>query len=327
MKKRIITLLIVLIIVGLTVGISYAFKNKNKVTNKITLAEVTHSVFYTPLYVAIEKGYFKEEGIEIELLLTPGADKVSAAVLSGDANVGFAGAESAMYIYNSNTDDYLQIFSGLTKRDGQFIIGKDKHDFNWEELKGKEILVGRASGMPALNFLNALKNAGIKEDEVKINTSVDFASLSGAFIGGSGDYVNLFEPNATIMEKEEFGYVLESVGKLSGEFPYTVFYAKKSYVENNEELLKKFSNAIAKGLKYVEDNDSETIAKTIQKQFTNTDLNDLAKMIKRYKENDCWLKTPFITKKIYNNLHEFLKENNLIKKNTPYKDLVKNLYN
>ena len=326
MKKRIITLVIILVTLLIIVGFSYLFKSKQS-TNKITLAEVTHSVFYTPMYVAIDKGIFKDEGIEIELLLTPGADKVSAAVLAGDANIGFAGAESAMYIYNSDTEDYLQMFSGLTKRDGQFIIGKDKHEFSWEELKGKEILVGRSSGMPALNFINALKKAGIKQEDVKLNTSVDFASLSGAFISGSGDYVNLFEPNATLMEKEGFGYVLESVGKLSGEFPYTVFYAKKSYIDNNEELLKGFTKAISKGLKYVFDNDSTTIANTIKNQFTNTDLKDLAQMINRYKEADCWLKTPFITEKIYNNLHSFLEENKLIKKTTPYNKLVRNLSN
>jgi NitT/TauT family transport system substrate-binding protein len=326
LKKRIIILTILIVIISI-VTILVLNHKKEVNTTKITLAEVTHSVFYTPMYVAMENGYFKEEGIEIELLLTPGADKVSAAVLSGDANVGFAGAESAIYIYNSDNEDYLQIFSGLTKRDGQFIIGKTKHDFDWNELKGKEILVGRSSGMPALNFLNALKNAGINQDEIKINTSVDFASLSGSFISGTGDYVNLFEPNATIMEKEGFGHVLESVGKLSGEFPYTVFYAKKSYLKDNEDTLKRFTTAIAKGLKYVEEHDSKTIAKAIKPQFKTTDEDQLAIMIERYKNADCWLKTPFITDKLYQNLHNFLKDNKLIKKNTPYKELVKNLYN
>ena len=200
-KKRIVSLIAFLLIVSVVGFIGFKIKNKNASSDKqkITLAEVTHSVFYAPMYVAIENGYFKEEGIEIELILTPGADKVSAAVLAGDANIGFAGAESAMYVYNYDNDDYLQMFSGLTKRDGQFIIGRNQENFKWEDLIGKEILVGRISGMPALNFLNALKNAGINAEDVNINSNIDFASLSGAFIGGDGDFVNLFEDNEMII--------------------------------------------------------------------------------------------------------------------------------
>lgn len=176
-------------------------KWKDRNTNEenlvhVKLSEVTHSAFYAPLYVAMENGYFKEEGIDLELILTSGADKVAAAVLSGDVNIGFAGPESAIYVYNGGEEDYLVTFAGLTKRDGQFIVGKSDGEFNWNELKGKEVLVGRKGGMPALNFLNALKNAGINPDDVNLNYSVEFAALSGSYIAGIGDFVNLFEQSA-----------------------------------------------------------------------------------------------------------------------------------
>ena len=199
MKKKIIIGLLLIIIIVFTIVIT-SLKNKNikTTTPKITVGEVTHSVFYTPLYVALENGYFKDNNLNLKLTLVSGADKVSAAVLSGDIQIGFAGAESAIYVYKNGEKDYLQIFSGLTKRDGQFIVSRTKEEnFTLENLKGKEIVVGRKGGMPALNFLNALKKAGINQEEININYSVDYAALSGAFIGNIGDYVNLFEHSAT----------------------------------------------------------------------------------------------------------------------------------
>ncbi|MBR4231550.1 MAG: ABC transporter substrate-binding protein [Bacilli bacterium] len=199
MKKKIIIGLLLIFIVIISIIVT-SFKNKKNQTDipKVTIGEVTHSVFYTPLYVALENGYFKENNLNIKLALVSGADKVSAAVLSGDIQIGFAGAESAIYVYKNGEKDYLQIFSGLTKRDGQFILSRTNEEtFSLENLKGKEIIVGRKGGMPALNFLNALKKANIDQDEININYSVDYAALSGAFIGNIGDYVNLFEHSAT----------------------------------------------------------------------------------------------------------------------------------
>ena len=291
--------------------------------NIIKIAEVTHSVFYAPLYVAIEEGYFRNENIDIKLILTPGADKVSAAVLSGDVQIGFAGAESAIYVYEKNEKDYLQIFSGLTKRDGQFILGrKDKKDFSLKDLYGKEILVGRSSGMPALNFLNALKNEEIDKNKIKINYNIDFASLSGAFIGNTGDYVNLFEPTALKLEKEGYGYVLQSIGLLSGEMPYTTFYARKSYIENNKEIIKSFTKAINKGLEFVKNNDEMKIAKSIYKQFPDLSLNDLSTIVKRYKDADSFLDSSYIEEKLLINLENLLIDNNLLKDYVPYNDLI-----
>lgn len=322
MKKIFYTFLVVLLLV-LCLIFFLPKKEKNDNMKSVKIAEVTHSVFYAPLYVAIEEGYFNEENIDIKLVLTPGADKVSAAVLSGDVQIGFAGAESAIYVYEKNEKDYLQIFSGLTKRDGQFILGrKDKKDFSLEDLYGKEILVGRSSGMPALNFLNALKNEGIDKNKIKINYNIDFASLSGAFIGNTGDYVNLFEPTALKLEKEGYGYVLQSIGLLSGEMPYTTFYARKSYIENNKDVVKSFTKAINKGLEFVKNNDEMKIAKSIYKQFPDLSLNDLSTIVKRYKDADSFLESAHIEEKLLVNLENLLIDNNLLKDYVPYNDLI-----
>lgn len=322
MKKIFYTFLVILLLV-LCLIFFLPKKEKNDNMNSIKIAEVTHSVFYAPLYVAIEEGYFRNENIDIKLILTPGADKVSAAVLSGDVQIGFAGAESAIYVYEKNEKDYLQIFSGLTKRDGQFILGrKDKKDFSLKDLYGKEILVGRSSGMPALNFLNALKNEEIDKNKIKINYNIDFASLSGAFIGNTGDYVNLFEPTALKLEKEGYGYVLQSIGLLSGEMPYTTFYARKSYIENNKEIIKSFTKAINKGLEFVKNNDEMKIAKSIYKQFPDLSLNDLSTIVKRYKDADSFLDSSYIEEKLLVNLENLLIDNNLLKDYVPYNDLI-----
>lgn len=322
MKKIFYTFLVILLLV-LCLIFFLPKKEKNDDMNSIKIAEVTHSVFYAPLYVAIEEGYFRNENIDIKLILTPGADKVSAAVLSGDVQIGFAGAESAIYVYEKNEKDYLQIFSGLTKRDGQFILGrKDKKDFSLKDLYGKEILVGRSSGMPALNFLNALKNEEIDKNKIKINYNIDFASLSGAFIGNTGDYVNLFEPTALKLEKEGYGYVLQSIGLLSGEMPYTTFYARKSYIENNKEIIKSFTKAINKGLEFVKNNDEMKIAKSIYKQFPDLSLNDLSTIVKRYKDADSFLDSSYIEEKLLINLENLLIDNNLLKDYVPYNDLI-----
>lgn len=322
MKKIFYTfLLFFILIMGLIIFLPKKEDNKNLKTVK--MSEVTHSIFYTPLYVAIENDYFKEENINLELILTPGADKVSTAVLSGDTDIGFAGAESAIYIFDKNEKDYLRIFSGLTKRDGQFILGRNNEkNFSLKKLYGKEILVGRKSGMPALNFLNALKKENIDESKININYNIDFASLTGAFIGKTGDYVNLFEPNALKLEQEGYGYVLANIGSLSGEMPYTTFYAKKSYIEKNEDIINGFIRAIDKGLKFTKENNEMTIAKVILPQFPDTSLNDVAKIVKRYKDADSFLDDHIVSEKLLNNLEDLLIDNKLLKNYVDYNKLI-----
>lgn len=329
MKKKIITFLIVLVFVALAIITYFVFhpENKNKNLTRVRLAEVTHSVFYTPFYVAIEEGYFEDEGIDLEVILTPGADKVSAAVLSNTVDIGFAGTESAIYIYAGGEEDYLVTFAGLTKRDGQFIIARDcNKEFKLEDLYGKEILVGRPGGMPVLNFLNAMKNSHIDVSKINVNYAVDFASLSGSFMGGVGDYVDLFEPTATSVVKNSNACIVESIGKLSGEVPYTAFYARKSYFDNHQDTLEGFTRAINKGLQYVKNNDSKKVAEIILPQFPDSSLSDIITIIDNYKKYDSWLENPFINESSFDALQDILEENNLITERTPYSKLIHNLY-
>ena len=326
MKK--IGLFIICLLIIFATTFSYLNKEKDESSMvKIRVAEVTHSLFYAPFYVAIENGYFEDEGIDIELILTSGADKVSAAVLSGDVEVGFAGPESSIYIYNGGEKDYLMNFAGLTKRDGQFIVSREKiEDFNLNDLLGKEILAGRSGGMPILNFYNALDNENIDSKQININTSVEFAALTGNFIAGTGDFVNLFEPTATKIENEGLGYVVASVGELSGEVPYTAFNARKSYIESNKEILIKFTKALNKGIKFVVENDNNVIAEAVLPQFNDSNIEEIEMIINRYKESDTWLDSSYISKESFNNLKNIMKKNNLLEKDVKYEDLVINLY-
>ena len=302
-------------------------KKEDTSLTTIRLGEVTHSAFYAPLYVAMENGYFEEEGIKIDLSLISGANNVTAAVLSGDVEVGFCGPEATIYVYNGGEKDYVKTFAGLTKRDGQFLVAReDIKDFKWDMLNGKEVLAGRVGGMPELNFENGLKNAHVDKSKVNINTSVDFASLTSAFIAGEGDFVNLFEPNATKLVSMGYGHVVASIGEKSGEMPYTAFNAKKSYLENNKDLLKRFTKAIDKGLKYCNENDAKTISSVIIKQFPDTSVNDLVSIVDRYKNADSWLENPTIDEKLFTNLEDIMIDSKQISEYVPFLDLVENLY-
>ncbi len=253
---------------------------------------------------------------------------MAAAVLSNDVQVGFAGPESAIYVYNGGEEDYLVTFSGLTKRDGQFIVSREEiSNFTLNDLKGKEILAGRTGGMPILNFQNALKNENISESTMTINTSIEFASLAGSFISGVGDFVNLFEPNATKLVKEGYGYIVGNIGAYSGEVPYTAFYSRKSYLENNKETLVNFTKAINKGLEYVKNHSSEEIAKIILPQFPDISLTDLTTIVDNYKKYDSWLSDSFISEESYKNLENIMMDAKLLDNYVPYDQLIKNLNN
>ncbi len=300
--KKIILIFAALLII--TIISFFLLKNKSQNSNaKVVVAEVTHSVFYAPFYTAIEKGYFKEEGIEIDLILTPGADKVATSVLSGDANIGFSGPEATVYIYN-NSKQKLLTFASLTKKDGQFIVGPCnlKNKFKMNDLKEKTVLAGRSGGMPLIMFKYALKESNINENDVNIDTSVEFSALTGAFISKQGEFVNLFEPNALNIEKKNYGCVLSSLGNISGNVPYTTFYAKESYINDNKDIIKKFNNALNKGLKFVKDNNSEVIAQSIINQFPDTSLKDLTTLVNRYKKIDSWYEKTTVVKEDYDRL-------------------------
>jgi len=326
LKKKIITFLIIVIlgVVALVTYKKFYKSDDNSNLTKIKLAEVTHSVFYAPLYVAIEKGYFEEYGIDLELILTSGADKVTAAVLSGDAQIGFSGSEATIYVYNGGEKDYLKTFAQLTQKDGSFLVSREKiENFTLENLKGKSVVGGRKGGMPEMTFEWVLKQHNIDPlSDLTIDTSIAFAAMSGAFIGGQGDFVTLFEPQATQVEQQGFGYVVASIGELGGVVPYTSYSAKISYIEKNPEIIDKFTRAIQKGLDFVHQNDSATIADVILTQFPDTSKNDLIKVIDRYKGMDAWPKNTNFSKESFDHLQSIMIDANELEKKVDFKDLI-----
>jgi len=322
MKKYFLPLLILIVLI--ITSFLFLFNNDKSGLKKIKVAEVTHSVFYTPQYLAHALGYFSDEGLDVEIILTPGADKVTAAVLSGDVQIGFCGSEATIYVYNGSEDDYLVNFAGLTKRDGSFIVSRKKIDnFDISMLKDSYIIGGRKGGMPEMTLEYILRKHNIDpKKDIKIDTSIAFAAMQGAFIGGTGDYVTLFEPNALAVEKNNFGYVVASLGELGGEVPYTVYNAKKSYIENNKDVIEGFSRAIQKGIDYVKNHSSEDIAKVILNYFPDVSLSDLTLIVDRYKNIDSWYDTTLITEENFNHVQEIMESAGELTKKAPYDKLV-----
>ena len=311
-------------LIGASVLFDFSKKESSNKAKSITLAEVAHTVFYAPMYVALEENYFGEYGLDINLIPTSGADKVTAAVLSGDADIGFSGSEATIYVYNSSEKDYLQTFSQLTQKDGSFIVSrKDIKNFKLDDLKGKDIIGGRAGGMPEMTLEYALKQNGINpSSDVNIDTSIAFPAMSGAFIGGQGDFVTLFEPTASQVEKQGYGYVVESVGKLGGVVPYTSFSARKSYINKNKDVIKNFDKAINKGLDYVKNHTDMEVAKTILNQFPDTSLADLEKAISKYRNIDAWPNNTTFTEESFNHLQDIMIDYGEIKSYVPYSKLI-----
>lgn len=330
MKRTLVSLILFLIVVGLVIfGIFQNKQEENKEgLTKVTVAEVAHSIFYAPQYVAISEGYFEEEGLNIELTLTPGADAVTAAVLSGDAQIGFSGTEATIYVYNGGEKNYLQVFAALTKRDGAFLVSREKIDnFTLEDLKGKTVLGGRKAGMPEMTLEWALRENNIDPvNDLNIDTSVAFAAMEGAFIGGTGDFVTLFEPNATSVEKQGLGYVVAYVGTYGGAVPYTAYNAKSSFIKENPEVIKGFSKAIDKGLKFVRDNKPEVIAESIISFFPDTSLEDLTTMINRYKQSDAWRETITINEEEWKHIQDIMMASGELEEYVSFDKLIYDKY-
>lgn len=322
--------LVLLILIGLILVGYFIFTDKTKNdTNltKIKVGEVTHSIFYAPSYVAESLGYFNDEGIDTEFILTSGADKVTAAVLSDDVQIGFCGSEATIYLYNNGERDYLVNFAGLTKRDGSFLVSREKIDnFSIEDLKGKKILGGREGGMPAMTLEYALNSNGISSTEVNIDTSIEFSAMSGSFISGNGDFVSLFEPTASELENEGYGYIVASVGELGGVVPYTAFNAKKSYIEENPKVISGFTKAIQKGLDYVHSHSANDIADVIKDYFPDTSYNDLVSIVQRYIDIDSWFDSTSISKKDFNHIQDIVDNAGKLDKKAPYNKLVDNSF-
>ena len=328
MKKNILYYCLFFILVFLMVGslfldFNHSKKNENKRT-KVTLAEVAHTIFYAPQYVAIEKGYFKEVGIDIDLILTAGADKVTAAVLSGDADIGFCGSEGTIYVYNAKEKDYLKTFAQLTQKDGSFLVSREKiNNFTLNDLKGKSVIGGRAGGMPEMTFEWALKQNGINpKNDLEIDSSIAFAAMGGAFISGQGDFVTLFEPNALEIEQQGYGYVVASIGELGGVVPYTSYSARGSYIEKNSELISNFTKAIQKGLDFVHNSSDKEVAEAILSQFPDTSLNDLEKVVARYRKIDAWPKTTKFSEESFDHLQDIMIDNGVLNSKVSYDKLI-----
>ena len=326
MVKKLSFWLIVLVM--LTLVISTVSGCGDQKLTKVRLSEVTHSVFYAPMYIAINQGFFEQEGIELELTTGQGADKVMTAVLSGQADIGFMGPEATVYVYNQGKEDYAVNFAQLTKRDGSFLVARAPDpNFTWDKVKGTTIIGGRKGGMPEMTLEYVLKNKGIMPGkDVNVLTNIQFALMAGAFTGGTGDYVTLFEPVAATLESAKSGYVVASVGQESGEIPYTVFSAKKSFIESNKDTIQKFTNAIYRGQLWVDQHTPEEIAKAIKPSFPDADEKILTAVAKRYKEIDAWAKTPVFTKDSFKRLQDVIQLAGQLDKRAPYDKLVTNIF-
>ncbi len=332
MRKWIIAAIIVVAIVGVVTSVVISTKRNNnqdvKSLTTVRVNEVTRSVFYSPQYVAIALGYFEEKGIKVELTTGQGADKVMTAVLSGQSDIGFAGPEASIYVYNEGKEDHTQVFAQLTKRDGSFLVARNKPEkFDWNQLKGTTVIPGRKGGVPYMTFEYVLKQKGLDTSkDLVLDDSISFDLMAGAFAGGNAEYVTLFEPTASMTEEQGAGYIVASVGAEAGEIPYTAYFAKKSYIAKNEKLIQNFTDAIYKGQKWTEEHSAKEIAELIKDFFPSTDVQMLESSIQRYKDIDAWNKTPILTEEAFNKLQDVIEEAGELEKRADYEKVVNNKY-
>ncbi len=326
MKKRLVfSLLISLCLcVSLFAGCSKAPEG----VTTVRLCEVTHSIFYAPQYVAIAKGFFNEQNIEIELSNGGGADKVMSAVLSNSVDIGLAGPEASVYVYNSGKEDYTEVFAQLTTCDGSFLVAREPNEnFKWTDLKGKHILPGRTGGVPYMAFRYAMEKNGLLPDtDANLDTTIQFDMMTGAFLGGTGDYVTMFEPVASSVQMEGKGYIVASVGAEAGSMPYTAYFAKKSYMQENSDLIQRFTNAVAKGQQWVRDHSAAEIAECVKSFFADTDVALLTSAVQSYKDIAAFAETPVMTKEGFDRLQEVIQRAGELDKTAPYDKLINNTY-
>lgn len=306
-----------------------ATKNGNDVElQTVKLNEVVRSVFYAPMYVAITEGFFEEEGLEIDLSTGQGADKTMQQLLSGNVDIGFSGPEQVVYIYNQGREDYPVVFGQLTQKDGSFLVGREaEENFEWTSLKGKELIGGRPGGIPEMALEYVLKQNGLDPStDVNMVTNIDFTATSGAFKSGTGDYVALFEPTATMLENDGGGNIVASVGESAGNIAYTCFYTTKSYMDENPEVLQKFTNAIYKGQQWVKEHTSDEIAESIVSYFPGTDEKVIAQVIDNYKSIDAYSENPVVSEDGLNRLMDIIQsyDSSLIQTRPDFNTIVNN---
>ena len=312
----------------LMISLMAGCESKPKEKDVVTVCEVTHSIFYAPQYVAINLGFFEEEGIEVELSNGQGADKVMAAVLSNNVDIGFAGPEASVYVYNEGKDDYTEVFAQLTQRDGSFLVAREADpDFSWDKIRGKTVLPGRKGGVPYMTLEYVIRQNGL--DPLKdtiLDNSIQFALMAGAFTSGTGDYVTLFEPTASMLEKEGKGYIVSSIGEESGEISYTAYFAKKSFIEENQDLIERFTRAVYKGQQWVESNDAAQIAEVVAPSFPDTDVSLLTTVVQRYKDIDVWCSNPILKEEAFALLQEVMTQAGELPQKAPYEKVINNSF-
>ena len=340
MKKKVIVgilITIVILILAIAVSVRKPTDTVNSVETsneaqidlrKINVSEVTRSVFYSPQYVAIKNGFFEKNGIEIELITGQGADAVMTSVLSNQVEIGFAGPEASIYVYNEGKEDYTQVFAQLTKRDGSFLVSREKRDnFTWQDLKGKTVIPGRKGGVPYMTLEYVLKKQGINpQTDLILDDSIKFDLMAGAFAAGNADYVTLFEPTASMTELQNVGYVVASVGKESGEIPYTAYFAKRSFIKENEDIIQGFTNAIYEGEQWVKEHTSREIAEVVKDFFPDTEVDILESAIQSYKDIDAWNENPILKEESFNRLQDVMIEAGELKEKVPYKEIINNTF-
>lgn len=323
-KKILCIILSLILIMSLFVGCN----SKPKENDVVTVCEVTHSIFYAPQYVALNLGFFEEEGIQIELSNGQGADKVMAAVLSDNVDIGFAGPEASIYVYNEGKEDYTQVFAQLTQRDGSFLVAREAdEEFDWDKIKDKVVLPGRKGGVPYMTLEYVIRKNGIDPmKDTTLDNSIQFALMAGAFTSGTGDFVTLFEPTASMLQNEGKGYIVSSIGEESGEIPYTAYFAKKSFIENNKDLINRFISAIYKGQQWIQSHSSEEIAEAVVPSFPDTDMELLTTVVQRYKDIDVWATDPILKEEPYNLLQEVMTQAGELSEKAPYDKVINNSY-
>lgn len=330
-KRTIMYIAVILVILVIAISIFIVRKQSENSTEQlktIKVNEVTRSVFYAPQYVAINNGYFKEKGMEIELSTGQGADAVMTAVLSNQCDIGFAGPEASIYVYNEGKEDHTQVFAQMTKRDGSFLVSRTATDnFSWQDLKGKTIIPGRKGGVPYMTLEYVIKKNGLNpQTDMTLDDSIKFDLMAGAFAAGNADYVTLFEPTASLTEAEGKGYIVASVGEEAGEIPYTAYFAKKSYIQNNENIIQGFTDAIYKGQQWVKEHSAKEVAESIQSFFPDTDIEQLATAVQSYKDIDAWNENPILKEESFNKLQEVMTMAGELNEKAPYSEIINNKY-
>ena len=323
MKKIAGLLLALALVLGLLAGCAAGKAD----TTRVKVSEVAHSVFYAPQYVAMSQGFFAEEGLEIELLNGGGADKVMTSVLTGEVDVGLAGPEACIYVQLEGREDAPRVFAQLTNCDGSFLVGRTEEDFSWENLRGKTIIGGRKGGVPEMTLEYVMKQNGvIPGKDATVDTTVQFNMMAGAFTGGNGDYVALFEPTATEVELAGQGYVLCSIGEESGEIPYTAYFAAQSYIDGHGDVIQKFTNAIARGQRWVQEHSDLEVAQAIAGQFPDTDVQVLERVSARYRSIGAWNETPVMEESALNRLMDVMEEAGELDARVAFSSLVDNSF-